>query len=140
MSSSRVDARSITAEVLEAAPGDGALLDRAAARSSPRASTRARAARVGGALELAVDPARFHFFDRDTGARLAADVAPHAGRELSASTVTKQRETREQVLELIETLEVGDAIPSERLLASRPRRLAPDRARRARRARPRGRT
>jgi GntR family transcriptional regulator len=31
--------------------------------------------------------------------------------------MTKQRETREQVLELIETLEVGDAIPSERALS-----------------------
>ena len=31
--------------------------------------------------------------------------------------MTKQRETREQVLELIEALEVGDAIPSERLLS-----------------------
>ena len=31
--------------------------------------------------------------------------------------MTKQRETREQVLELIETLEVGDAIPSERQLS-----------------------
>jgi GntR family transcriptional regulator len=31
--------------------------------------------------------------------------------------MTKQRETREQVLELIETLEVGDAIPSERTLS-----------------------
>ena len=30
--------------------------------------------------------------------------------------MTKQRETREQVLELIEALEVGDAIPSERQL------------------------
>jgi GntR family transcriptional regulator len=32
--------------------------------------------------------------------------------------VTKQREAREQVLELIETLEVGDAIPSERALST----------------------
>jgi GntR family transcriptional regulator len=31
--------------------------------------------------------------------------------------VTKQREAREQVLELIETLQVGDAIPSERSLS-----------------------
>ena len=31
--------------------------------------------------------------------------------------MTKQRETREQVLELIESLDVGDAIPSERLLS-----------------------
>jgi GntR family transcriptional regulator len=32
--------------------------------------------------------------------------------------MTKQREIRDQVLELIETLEVGDAIPSERLLGA----------------------
>jgi GntR family transcriptional regulator len=31
--------------------------------------------------------------------------------------MTKQHETREQVLELIESLEVGDAIPAERLLS-----------------------
>ena len=31
--------------------------------------------------------------------------------------MTKQREAREQVLELIESLQVGDAIPSERLLS-----------------------
>ena len=31
--------------------------------------------------------------------------------------MTKQRETREQVLELIESLDVGDAIPSERVLS-----------------------
>ena len=31
--------------------------------------------------------------------------------------MTKQREAREQVLELIETLDVGDAIPSERVLS-----------------------
>jgi GntR family transcriptional regulator len=32
--------------------------------------------------------------------------------------MTKQRETRERVLDLIESLEVGDSIPSERLLAT----------------------
>src|SRR5262245_53465880 len=32
--------------------------------------------------------------------------------------MTKQREIRDQVLELIETLEVGDAIPSERVLGT----------------------
>ena len=31
--------------------------------------------------------------------------------------MTKQRETRERVLDLIESLEVGDSIPSERHLA-----------------------
>ena len=39
------------------------------------------AARVGGVLELAVDARRFHFFDPDTGARLAASGAT----ELAAS-------------------------------------------------------
>jgi hypothetical protein len=34
------------------------------------------AARVGGTLELAVDPARFHFFDPETGERLEAAAAP----------------------------------------------------------------
>ena len=32
--------------------------------------------------------------------------------------MTKQRETRDRVLELIEQLEVGDAIPSERQLSA----------------------
>jgi GntR family transcriptional regulator len=32
--------------------------------------------------------------------------------------MTKQRETRERVLDLIESLNVGDSIPSERQLAS----------------------
>jgi hypothetical protein len=31
---------------------------------------------VGERLQLAVDPARFHFFDPDTGDRLAASGAP----------------------------------------------------------------
>ena len=35
-----------------------------------------------------------------------------------ARTVTKQSETRERVLDLIERLGVGDAIPSERQLSS----------------------
>ena len=52
--------------------------------------------------------------------------------------MSKQRETRERVLELIEELGVGDAIPSERQLGLDLVRLAADRARRARRARARG--
>ena len=43
-------------------PSDQALFTaRVDARTRPR---------VGGAIELAVDPARFHFFDPDTGERL----------------------------------------------------------------------
>ena len=36
----------------------------------------------------------------------------------TAQPVTKQRETRDRVLELIERLSIGQAIPSERQLSS----------------------
>ena len=90
-------------------------------------------ARVGGAQHLAVDPARLHFFDAKTGARSCSwrrGSAACAGRGLSllvltssrtglrCSRVTKQAEIRDQVLELIEQLAVGDAIPSERQLCT----------------------
>ena len=37
---------------------------------------------------------------------------------MTAAEVTKQSETREQVLDLIEQLAIGDAIPSERQLST----------------------
>ena len=86
---------------------------RTTGRSSPPGSTPATAARSATTVELAVDAARFHFFDPDTGARLSRRPARRARRR---RVVTKQRETRERVLELIEALGVGDAIPSERQL------------------------
>jgi multiple sugar transport system ATP-binding protein len=66
----RADAPRVTPEVLEAegedddqlVAGEGALLN---ARVDPRT-----AARVGGELRIAVDPARFHFFDPESGASL----------------------------------------------------------------------
>jgi multiple sugar transport system ATP-binding protein len=66
----RVDAPRITSEVLEAEgePDEGLVAEPATllnARVDPRT-----AASVGGTLRLAVDPARFHFFDPDTGASL----------------------------------------------------------------------
>jgi multiple sugar transport system ATP-binding protein len=66
----RVDAPRITSEVLEAEgePDDGLVVEPATllnARVDPRT-----AASVGGALRLAVDPSRFHFFEPDTGASL----------------------------------------------------------------------
>jgi len=63
-----VAAPPVTAEVLEA--GDELLL---AGQSlfTARVDARTRAC-VGGTLELAVDPARFHFFDPATGDRIVA--------------------------------------------------------------------
>ena len=66
-------------EVREAAGDEGAMLpaDRVmfTARVNPQTS-----ARVGGRLRLAVDPARFHFFDPVTGLRLAASPQPALAR------------------------------------------------------------
>ncbi|HEU0245913.1 MAG TPA: sn-glycerol-3-phosphate ABC transporter ATP-binding protein UgpC [Gaiellaceae bacterium] len=66
----RVDAPRITSEVLEAEgePDEGLVAEPATllnARVDPRTE-----ASVGGTLRLAVDPARFHFFDPGTGASL----------------------------------------------------------------------
>ena len=74
----QVDAPPITAEVLESAlepASDGALLPSNQALFTARVDARCTA-RVGDKLRLAVDPARFHFFDPDTGDRLAPAGAP----------------------------------------------------------------
>jgi multiple sugar transport system ATP-binding protein len=70
----QVDAPPITAEVLESA-SDGALLPSNQALFTARVDPRCTA-RVGERLPLAVDPARFHYFDPDTGDRLAPAGAP----------------------------------------------------------------
>jgi multiple sugar transport system ATP-binding protein len=67
-----VDAAPVTAEVLEA--HDEGLLPADQALFTARVDART-AARVGGTLQLAVDPARFHFFDPETGNRLGAEAA-----------------------------------------------------------------
>jgi multiple sugar transport system ATP-binding protein len=66
-----VDAAPVTAEVLEA--HDEGLLPADQALFTARVDART-AARVGGTLQLAVDPARFHFFDPETGNRLGAEA------------------------------------------------------------------
>jgi multiple sugar transport system ATP-binding protein len=72
----QVDAPPITAEVLEAADDRLLASDRALFTARVDARTRAQ---VGARLELAVDPARFQFFDSETGIRLhAAAPAPAA--------------------------------------------------------------
>jgi hypothetical protein len=58
----------MTAEVLESASEEG-LLPTDRALFTARVDARSRAA-VGGTIELAVDPARFQYFDPATGARL----------------------------------------------------------------------
>src|SRR5207248_6122705 len=75
-----VDAAPVTAEVLEAASDQG-LLPGTGALFTGRVDART-AARVGGTLELAVDPARFHYYDPATGDRLSPAGAP----ELAAVT------------------------------------------------------
>jgi len=69
----QVDAPPITAEVLESA-SDGALLPSNQALFTARVDARCTA-RVGERLRLAVDPARFHFFDPDSGERLTTTGA-----------------------------------------------------------------
>jgi multiple sugar transport system ATP-binding protein len=68
----RVDAPRITAEMLEA-QDEATLLAEPSALFSARVDPKTRA-RVGEPLELAVDPSAFHFFARDSGKALVADV------------------------------------------------------------------
>jgi multiple sugar transport system ATP-binding protein len=69
-----VDAPPKTAEILEATADEG-LLPADQALFTARVDARTRA-RVGQTLELAVDPARFHFFDPESGERLSPAGAP----------------------------------------------------------------
>ena len=112
----RVDAPRITAEMLEA-QDEATLLAEPTALFSARVDPKTQA-RVGESLDLAVDPSAFHFFDRDSGegagsGRRGANGLDHHRR----ARMTKQSETRERVLDLIEQLGVGEAIPSERQLS-----------------------
>ncbi len=73
-----VDAAPITAEVLESVT-DGGLLPTDRALFTARVDART-SARVGAHLELAVDPARFQFFDPESGLRLQQATAPEFAR------------------------------------------------------------
>jgi multiple sugar transport system ATP-binding protein len=66
-----VDAPAITSETLEASDDQATLLADAKALFNARVSP-GTAARVGSRLSLALDPARFHFFDASTGTSLLA--------------------------------------------------------------------
>ncbi|HZQ82963.1 MAG TPA: sn-glycerol-3-phosphate ABC transporter ATP-binding protein UgpC [Gaiellaceae bacterium] len=69
-----VDAAPMTAEVLESASEEG-LLAANKALFTARVDARTRA-QVGGTMRLAVDPARFHYFDPASGARLDPAAEP----------------------------------------------------------------
>ena len=69
-----VDAPKMAAETPEQSE-DATLLAEDQPLFSARVDPRTRA-RVGGSLRLALDPSRFHFFDRETGASLTAAEAP----------------------------------------------------------------
>jgi multiple sugar transport system ATP-binding protein len=74
-----VDAAPVEAEDLRAVHDDGEsdarlLADDERALFTARVDART-AARAGGKLRLAVNPSRFHFFDPETGASLAAEAA-----------------------------------------------------------------
>jgi multiple sugar transport system ATP-binding protein len=81
----RVDASRITAEMLEA-QDEATLLAEPTALFSARVDPKTRA-RVGESLELAVDPSAFHFFARDTGKALVADVV----EQMDLTTTTAGR-------------------------------------------------
>ena len=65
------DHRLIAIQVLEATEEEASLLAQEKAFFNARVDPRTRG-RVGQPLQLAVDPARFHFFDPDTGDSLLA--------------------------------------------------------------------
>jgi multiple sugar transport system ATP-binding protein len=70
-----VDAPPVTAEILESSESEeGTLLPESKALFAARLGAETRA-RVGVPLELAVNPARLHFFDTRTGARLPTVAA-----------------------------------------------------------------
>jgi multiple sugar transport system ATP-binding protein len=74
-----VEARRISAESL-AAEEDATILEESRSLFNARVDARAPI-RVGDTVRLAVDPARFHFFDAVTGASLTLDVPSHAEPE-----------------------------------------------------------
>jgi multiple sugar transport system ATP-binding protein len=82
----RADTTRVATEVTEgeAAGAPDLVTDRGAllnARVDPRTS-----AHVGGSMRLAVDPTRFHFFDRESGASLLAPGASAPAEVLTTTT------------------------------------------------------
>jgi multiple sugar transport system ATP-binding protein len=80
-----VAARSVTPQALDAGDDARGLIPAAGTLFTARVDART-AVRVGERAELAVDPRRLQFFDRQTGLRLARAASPAgAPAELTAS-------------------------------------------------------
>ena len=82
-----VDAPRVSADVLESEEDDEqTLVVESNALFTARVDPRSRA-RVGSSLALAVDPARFHFFDPDSGASLLPGDSASVGTDATAVTL-----------------------------------------------------
>jgi multiple sugar transport system ATP-binding protein len=79
-----LDARRVSAESLEAAEDEASLVAEPRLLVTARVDPRTEA-RVGKRLQLAVDPARFHFFDAGTGASLLGVGARPAGDQVAVA-------------------------------------------------------
>ncbi|HYI74543.1 MAG TPA: sn-glycerol-3-phosphate ABC transporter ATP-binding protein UgpC [Gaiellaceae bacterium] len=83
-----VDADRVATGVMNEEDDEGAeLADDGRALLNARVDPRT-AARVGGSLRLALDPARFHFFDADSGLSLLRPKAPSAEEPLIPAAVS----------------------------------------------------
>jgi multiple sugar transport system ATP-binding protein len=80
-----VDAPRISTEALEASEDDATLLVEEKALFNARVDPRTKA-EIGSRLRLAVDPARFHFFDPKTGKSLLAAVPAPSEPEVVLTT------------------------------------------------------
>ncbi len=79
-----LDARRVSAESLEAAEDESSLVAEPRVLVTARVDPRTQA-RVGGRLRLVVDPARFHFFDAETGASLLGAAAHPADEHVAVA-------------------------------------------------------
>jgi multiple sugar transport system ATP-binding protein len=78
-----VDARRVSAESIEA-EDEASLVAEAGVLLTARVDPRTEA-RVGGTVRLALDPARFHFFDPETGASLLGSSTPAADEQVAVA-------------------------------------------------------
>ncbi len=81
----RLATRRVTPESLESKPAAEALVDESNALVNARVDPRT-SARVGSRVLLAIDPARFHFFDAETGASLLGSPREQVGDPIATAS------------------------------------------------------